>query len=93
VWRVPETLQVLRYEYVANILERRGEHRDAHLSLISAQHADGRIVLAGAIGDPPHGGLIVFRSADDARAFAGDDPYVKAGLVTHWTVEPWNVVT
>lgn len=90
---MPERLQILRYEYVDDIVERRAEHRDAHLEAIRRYHADGRIVIAGAVGDPPRSGLIVFRDAADARAFAESDPYVRAGLVTERTIEPWNVVT
>jgi uncharacterized protein YciI len=90
---VPELLQVLHYEYVPDIVERRKEHREAHLGLISRYHGDDRVVIAGAVGDPPHGAMIVFRDAADAEAFAGEDPYVAAGLVTRWRVEPWTVVT
>jgi uncharacterized protein YciI len=90
---VAEILHILRYEYVPDIVERRAQHRAAHLEMIAAFHGDARLVMAGAVGDPPHAGLMVFRSADDANAFAADDPYMKAGLVTNWTVEPWNVVT
>ena len=51
--------------------------------------------MAGALGDPPHSGLIVFRVEDPAqvRAFVDEDPYVANGLVTDWHVDPWNVVT
>jgi uncharacterized protein len=90
---MPERLQILRYEYVEDIVERRGEHRDAHLAAIKRYADDDRIVLAGAVGDPPHSGLLVFRDAADAEEFAEADPYVKAGLVVRRTVEPWNVVT
>ena len=90
---MPEILQILRYDYVPDIVERRAEHRAAHLEMIAAFHGDSRLVMAGAVGDPPSSGLLVFRTADDAKAFAAGDPYVKAGLVTSWTVEPWNVVT
>lgn len=90
---MPETLQILRYEYMPDIVERRGEHRPAHLEKIQAYHADGRLVMAGAVGDPPSWGLLVFKDASAAEAFAGEDPYVEAGLVTRWTVEPWTVVT
>ncbi len=65
----------------------------AHLELIGQWHGDDRIVIAGAVGDPPHGGLFVFRDAADAEAFTREDPYVEAGLVTAWRVEPWTVVT
>jgi hypothetical protein len=90
---MPERLQILRYEYVEDIAERRAEHRDAHLAAIKRYADDDRIVIAGAVGDPPHTGLIVFREAADAEAFAEADPYVRAGLVVRRTVEPWNVVT
>jgi uncharacterized protein len=90
---MPERLQLLRYDYVEDIVERRTPYRDAHLALISRYHADDRVVMAGAVGDPPSGGLFVFRDEADARAFPDEDPYVEAGLVTHWSVEPWNVVT
>jgi uncharacterized protein len=90
---VPRILQILRYEYVPGIAERRVEHRPGHLELIQAFHADGRLEIAGAVGDPPSYGLLVFRDVESAEAFRGADPYVAAGLVTSWTVEPWTVVT
>jgi uncharacterized protein YciI len=90
---VPERLQILHYDYVPDMVTRREEHRGAHLELIKRRHEEGRVVIAGAVGDPPHSGLIVFREAADAEAFAGEDPYVHAGLVTRWHVEPWTVVT
>jgi uncharacterized protein YciI len=90
---VPQRLQVLRYEYVSDIAERRAPHRPAHLELISAWHGDGRVVMGGATGDPPSGGLIVFAEGADVAAFVAADPYGKAGLVVRSTVEPWTVVT
>jgi PPOX class probable F420-dependent enzyme len=92
---MPERLHVLHYEYVPDIVERRGPHREGHLALISRWQQDGRVVMAGAVGDPPHGGLIVLRIDDpaQARAFVDEDPYVANGLVSDWRVEPWNVVT
>jgi uncharacterized protein YciI len=80
---------LLFYDYVEGIAEKRAPHREAHLELIRG--FDG-LVSAGAIGDPPHGGLLVFDSEEGAREFADADPYGKAGLVTAFRVEPWNVV-
>jgi uncharacterized protein YciI len=50
--------------------------------------------MAGAIGDPPHGGVIVLRGMDDGKIaeWVAADPYVDAGLVTGWRTEPWTVV-
>jgi uncharacterized protein YciI len=89
---VPETLHILHYEYVSDMAERRAPHREAHLKLIGDFHAADRIVIAGAVGDPPHGGLIAFRSAADAEEFRAADPYGEAGLVVKSSVEPWTVV-
>jgi uncharacterized protein YciI len=51
--------------------------------------------MAGALGDPPSGGLLIFNGDDPAPAerFAETDPYVENGVVTAWRVEPWTVVT
>lgn len=89
---MPQTLHLLTYAYVPDMLERRVPHREAHLALIRAYRADGRIAIAGAVGDPPHAGLLAFRDAASAEAFAAEDPYVAAGLVTSRRVEPWTVV-
>jgi uncharacterized protein YciI len=80
------------YDYVPDIVDRRPPHRRAHLELIAEGRSDGRIVMAGPLGEPPFGALIVFRSAADAEAFAEHDPYVANQLVTQWRVEPWNLV-
>ena len=50
--------------------------------------------MGGAVGDPPHGALIVFDvdSAAEVEEFAAADPYVLNGLVTARRVEPWAVV-
>jgi uncharacterized protein YciI len=87
-----ESRHVLFYEYVADILERRVPHRDAHLAAIRAGQEDGRILMAGPLGDPPHGAALVFAERDPAEAFAQADPYVTNGLVTAWRVEPWTLV-
>lgn len=87
-----EQLTVLRYAYVPDILERRGPHREEHLALLRAAADRGEARLGGAVGDPPHGGLIVFTTPEAAAAFVAADPYVANGLVTSHEVEPWTVV-
>lgn len=84
--------QVLFYDYVDDIVERRGPFRDDHLAAIRGAKDDGRILMAGPLGDPPHGAAIVFADQDQAEAFAQSDPYVTNGLVTNWRVEPWTLV-
>jgi uncharacterized protein YciI len=85
---------ILFYEYVDDILERRGAHRDAHLQRIRDEREAGRVVLAGALGDPPHGAAIVFTGVgpEEIEAFAEADPYVTAGLVRSRRIEPWALV-
>jgi uncharacterized protein YciI len=92
---MPTPYQALFYDYVENALEARKPHREAHLALVQEYAGDGRIAMAGALGDPPHGGLLVFAGDDPsvAEQFTGDDPYVENGVVTSWRVEPWTVVT
>ncbi|MTD44594.1 hypothetical protein GKE82_09905 [Conexibacter sp. W3-3-2] len=89
-----ELHHVLVYDYVADILERRGPHRDAHLAHAGAARDAGRLLSLGALGDPPHGALGVFApgvTVEEVEAFAAEDPYVLAGLVTARRVEPWTV--
>jgi len=83
---------LLRYDYTADYLERRGAFRDEHLRLGWEASDAGLLVLGGVVGDPPTGALFVFTADDDApvRAFAEADPYVVNGLVTRWDVQPWS---
>jgi uncharacterized protein len=85
----------LFYDYVDDIVERRAPHRPAHLELYRRWREEGRLVMGGALGDPPHGALIVFdvEGADGVEEFATADPYVVNGLVTARRVEPWAVVS
>jgi uncharacterized protein YciI len=82
------------YDTVDEFITRRQPYRDEHLGLVRAAHARGEVAWAGALGDPPDGGLLVFHadSAASAEAFARRDPYVVHGLITRWRVRPWNVV-
>lgn len=86
---------LLLYEYdPVDILERRAPFRQAHLAAIAHEHEVGRLMLAGAYGDPPRGAAFVFRDVESAHVeqFARSDPYVQAGLVLSWRVEPYAVV-
>jgi uncharacterized protein YciI len=85
---------VLLYEVVDDMINRRAPYREEHLRLIRDGHARGEILMAGAVGDPPDGALLVFRAASSevAEKFAREDPYVRNGLVVSWKVKPWTVV-
>lgn len=90
----PSVHHLLLYDYVPDIVERRGEHREAHLALVRRWKDDGRLALAGALGNPPHGAAFAFRVEDPSEidAFVDADPYVAAGLVTDRRVERWTLV-
>ncbi|HTK01452.1 MAG TPA: YciI-like protein [Bordetella sp.] len=85
---------LLAYEFVPDYLARRAQYRDAHLDLAWQASSRGEMVLAGAVGDPLDGALLVFQADSPAvaEAFAKSDPYVTNGLVTRWTVKPWHTV-
>lgn len=85
---------VLVYDYVADILERRGPHREAHLARIGEWIASGGMQMAGALGDPPTGALFVFGEVPlaEIERYADDDPYTAAGLVSARRIVPWMVV-
>ncbi|MCX5544892.1 YciI-like protein [Paraburkholderia sp. CNPSo 3076] len=85
---------LLMYELADDYLERRPEHRRAHLELAWAAVERGELLLAGAIADPVDNALLLFQgdSPAAAEAFARADPYVLSGLVKHWRVRPWQTV-
>lgn len=93
---VAVAVAILTYEYVGDVLERRGPHRERHLALIERFTAERGLVVAGATGEGPDGALFVFEHESDPAAaaaeFVGADPYVEAGLVTSSRIEPWTVV-
>jgi uncharacterized protein YciI len=84
----------LQYDVVDDFVNRRAPYRQEHLQLVREAHDRGELPLAGALGDPPDGALLVFRAAtaDVAEEFARRDPYVTHGVVTRWHVRRWNVV-
>jgi uncharacterized protein YciI len=86
-------LTVLIYDYVADVIDRRKPHREAHLEHVARWSAERSLVLAGATGDGPTGALFVFESdRDEVEEFASADPYRGAGLIASSTIEPWAIV-
>ena len=85
---------MLFYEYVADVLEKRAPYREQHLALVGEWKESGKLVIAGALGDPPHGAAFGFKVGDpsEVERFVGADPYVAGGVVTSWRVDPWMVV-
>jgi uncharacterized protein YciI len=91
---MPLTYYALFYDAVDGFLDKRAPFRAEHLALVRQALEQGEIVMAGALGDPPTGALLVFRAASAAVAedFARRDPYVIHGVVVQWHVKLWNLV-
>lgn len=85
---------LLFYHTAPDYLDRRAEHREAHLKLARDAVERGELLLGGALADPVDGAVILFRGEDRlvAERFARADPYVANGLVTRWHVREWTTV-
>jgi uncharacterized protein YciI len=85
---------LLLYQFVPDYLQRRPLHRAEHLRLAWEAHDRGELILAGALAEPTDAAVLLFEGETDgaARAFVAADPYVRAGLVTNWSVRPWTTV-
>lgn len=90
------TQYLLRYEYVPDVLEKRGPHREGHLALAKEMIAAGKCLSGGPTGEVgmevPKGALFIFTDADAASEYVSKDPYVSGGVVTSHSIEEWNVV-
>lgn len=80
--------------YPADVLERRGPVRPAHLAYLESLHRDGKLLMAGAWTDPVDGALFVYRgeSIEQVRSWMADDPYQHAGLFDAVDLREWNIV-
>lgn len=85
---------LLMYDYVDDVLERRGPLREEHLALVREAHEQGLVLMAGALAEPVDGAVFVFTTDDRAVVsdFVERDPYVRGGLVSAWRIRSWNVV-
>ncbi len=84
---------LLEYSLADDYLERRAALREEHLALARAAFERGELLLAGALPDPYDRALLVWTAERQVvEDFVARDPYVVRGLVTGWTIRPWNVV-
>jgi uncharacterized protein YciI len=84
---------LLEYALATDYLERRAALREDHLALAAAAHERGELLLAGALPDPYDRAVLVWTAPREVvERFVEQDPYVANGLVTGWTIRPWNVV-
>jgi uncharacterized protein YciI len=85
---------ILRYEYVPDILEKRGPFRAEHLQNAKDLHEKGKVVMAGALVDPCDAGIFIFKTTNknEIEEFVQKDPYVKNHLVSSHSIREWMVV-
>jgi len=90
------TQYLLKYDYIPDVLEKRGPYREGHLDLAKQLIAEGACLSGGPTGDVgmtvPTGALFIFTNSDAAKRFVEQDPYVTAGIVTAHSIVEWNVV-
>ena len=88
---------------IENSLQLRMETRDSHLARLNDLTEQGRILVAGPIpvidnedpGEAGFSGSVViaeFESLENAKDWANQDPYVKAGVFKEITVKPFKKV-
>ena len=91
----PSTQYILYYDYIPDVLEKRGPHRELHLSLAQGLADEGKCLSGGPTtpmdASVPDGAIFVFTNEESARWFVQEDPYVKNGIVTDWTLKEWTV--
>ncbi len=83
---------LLIYEVVDDYVARRAPYRDEHLSLASEFSRKGDLLLGGALAEPVDRAILLFRTREAAEAFVERDPYIRHGLITHWSTRTWTVV-
>lgn len=84
-------------------MEKRLSVRELHLKRLNELKQQDRLVVAGPFpaidnenpGDAGFTGSLVvaeFESLADAKAWADEDPYIKAGVYDHSIVKPYKIV-
>lgn len=94
---------VIYSEDVENSLSKRLQVREQHLERVRVLQNEGRLMVAGPMPaidseDPGDAGftgsllVVQFESLEDAKAWAAEDPYIKAGVYSNSTVKPFKKV-
>ena len=92
----PPTRYLLNYEYIPDVLEKRGPFREGHIGLAKDMIEKGTCISGGPTLIPgegvPNGALFIFNSKEAAEDFVKGDPYVEGGIVTSHSISEWSVV-
>ena len=96
LYSTPPTRYLLTYDYIPDVLEKRGPYRERHIGLAKEMIEEGICVSGGPTSTPgesaPKGALFVFTTKDAAEKFVKEDPYVEGGIVTDHKIDEWTVV-
>ncbi|MCX6154577.1 MAG: YciI-like protein [Candidatus Kapabacteria bacterium] len=85
---------ILFYKTVNDYVVRRAPYRDEHLSYATKYLNRGELLMAGTLSEPVDSAVLIFKCKNPSlvEEFASNDPYVVNGLISEWTIRPWNVV-
>jgi uncharacterized protein YciI len=90
------TQYLLQYDYIPDVLEKRGPYREGHLNLAKELIMEGKCLSGGPTSEVgveiPTGALFIFTDEESAKAFVLADPYVSNGIVTGHKIQQWTVV-
>lgn len=72
--------------------DRRAEFRDAHIAYIRDLYEQGNVLMGGPFADTT-GGVIIFRSPDEAAAWqlVQEDPFVTESVIGDLRLREWSV--
>jgi hypothetical protein len=89
----PSKTFAVTYHFVPDIVEKRDPYREAHRERLRHSERVGLLLTGGAFSDPFDGALLIVRgqSLDEVRAWADQDPYVEAGLVSGISVRRMTI--
>ena len=87
---------LLHYDYIPDVLEKRGPYREGHLGLAQKLIEEGKCLSGGPTGEVnaeiPSGALFVFTELEAAKHFVENDPYVSGDIITGHKIEQYTVV-
>ena len=86
--------EALRYIlfYRSGDLSLAAEHFPSHKARYTEFMQRGLLLSLGPFSDRS-GSIAVFTTREAAEEFASDDPFVRNGVVSHWTIREWREVT
>ncbi len=98
IYATPDSLkklQILRYNYIDNMAEKRAPYRQSHILHIQSYSSKNKIKMAGAVGNAVEG-LFIFNenvSKEEITSFLKNDPYFQNNLVAQYSISDYTVVS